>query len=281
MTTALTIAGSDSGAGAGIQADLKTFAAHEVYGVCAVTAVTAQNAVDVTAVHHVPADVVGAQIAAVVSSFGVNATKTGMLANRSIVLVVATCIDELDIPSVVVDPVIVSTSGRRLLDADAVEALRTTLLPRARCITPNRMEAELIAGCSIESVADARDAARRIVDLGAGAVVVTGGHLPTEEVIDILFDGHDLIEFSGPRLLRPNTHGSGCTFSAAITAALARNHPLADAVDAAKSYVYEAIRHGSVVGAGTSVLTHFPNGVSPASGGGGRGSRDVKRARRG
>ena len=262
MTTALTIAGSDSCAGAGIQADLKTFAAHEVYGVCAVTAVTAQNADDVTAVHHVPADVVGAQIAAVVGRFGVKAIKTGMLANRSIVDVVATCIDELDVPSVVVDPVIVTTSGCRLLDADAVEALRTKLLPRARCITPNRMEAELIAACSIESVADARDAARRIVDLGAGAVVVTGGHLPTEEVVDILFDGRDLIEFSGPRLIRANTHGSGCAFSAAITAALARNQSLANAVEAAKSYVCEAIRHASVVGAGTSVLAHFPNGVS-------------------
>ena len=275
MTTALTIAGSDSSAGAGIQADLKTFAAHDVYGVCAVTAVTAQNSVDVTAVHHLPADVVGAQVAAVVGSFGVNATKTGMLANRSIVDVVASCIDELDVPSVVVDPVIVSTSGRRLLDADGLEAIRTKLLPRARCVTPNRMEAELIAGRSIESLADARDAARRIVDLGTGAVVVTGGHLPTEEVIDIFFDGHDLIDFSGPRLIRANTHGSGCTFSAAITAALARNQPLADAVDAAKSYVFEAIRHGSAVGAGTSVLAHFPNGVSRGRHGGNGRSNDL------
>ena len=262
MPTALTIAGSDSSGGAGIQADLTTFAAYGVYGVCAVTAVTAQNGVDVTSVHHVPADVVLAQIAAVVGRLGVSAAKTGMLANRSILEVVATCIDELDVPSIVVDPVIVSTSGRRLLDADAVEALRTTLLPRARCLTPNRMEAELIARCTIESVADARDAARRIVDLGAGAVVVTGGHLPTEEVIDILFDGHDLIEFAGPRLGGTHTHGTGCTFSAAITAALAQNRPLASAVEAAKSYVGDAIRHGMTVGARTGVLRHFPNGMS-------------------
>ena len=268
MTTALTIAGSDSGAGAGIQADLKTFAAHEVYGVCAVTAVTAQNTVDVTAVHHVPADVVGAQIAAVVSSFGVNATKTGMLANRDIVDVVAACIDTFDVQSVVVDPVIVSTSGRRLLDVDAVEALRTKLLPRARCITPNRMEAELIAGCTIASVADARDAARRIAGLGAGAVVVTGGHLPTEDVIDIFFDGHDLLEFPGPRLTRANTHGTGCAFSAAITAALARNQPLANAVEAAKSYVCEAIRYRPAAGNNTKVPTQFPTGVSKPSSGG-------------
>ena len=277
MTTALTIAGSDSGAGAGIQADLKTFAAHEVYGVCAITAVTAQNPLNVTAVHNVPADVVGAQITAVVDSFGVKATKTGMLAHRSIVDAVATCIDELNIPSVVVDPVIISTSGHRLLDADGVEALRTKLLPRAYCVTPNRMEAELITCRSIESLPDARDAARRIVDLGAGAVVITGGHLPTEEVIDIFFDGHDLIEFSGPRLIRANSHGSGCTFSAAVTAALSRNQPLAVAVDAAKSYVYQAIRDGSAVGARTSVLEHFPNGVPSDRHGGedGRGSGNL------
>ncbi len=262
MATALTIAGSDSSGGAGIQADLKTFAAYGVHGVCAVTAVTAQNDVDVTSVHDVPADVVGTQIATVVGRFGVSATKTGMLANRSIVEVVAACIDELDVPSIVVDPVIVSTSGRRLLNADAVETLRTTLLPRARCLTPNRMEAELIARCTIESVADAHDAARRIVDLGAGAVVVTGGHLPTEEVIDILYDGHDVIEFAGPRLDGTNTHGTGCTFSAAITAALAQNRSLASAVEAAKSYVCDAIRHGMTVGAGTGILGHFPNGMS-------------------
>ena len=275
MTTALTIAGSDSGAGAGIQADLKTFAAHEVYGVCAITAVTAQNPLNVTAVHNIPADVVGAQITAVVDSFEVKATKTGMLAHRSIVDAVATCIDELNIPSVVVDPVIISTSGHRLLDADGVEALRTKLLPRAYCVTPNRMEAELITCRSIESLADARDAARRIVDLGAGAVVITGGHLPTEEAIDIFFDGHDLIEFSGPRLIRANSHGSGCTFSAAVTAALSRNQPLAVAVDAAKSYVYQAIRDGSAVGARTSVLEHFPNGVPSDRHGGEDGSGNL------
>ena len=266
MKTVLTIAGSDSGAGAGVQADLKTFAAHDVYGVCAVTAVTAQNTVGVTAIHHVPADVVVAQIEAVVGDIGVNAAKTGMLSNRGILEVVATCIRDLDIPSVVVDPVIVSTSGRRLLDANAIATLQTELLPRASCITPNRMEAELLADCSIESIADARDAARRIVDLGAAAVVITGGHLLTENVIDIFFDGHDLIEFAGPRLEWPSTHGTGCTFSAAIASALARDQPLTDAIDAAKSYVCEMIRQGSPVGAGANVVTHFPNAVSGGDG---------------
>lgn len=258
MKTALTIAGSDSGAGAGIQADLKTFAAHEVYGVCAVTAVTAQNTVEVTAVHQVPADVVRSQIEAVVGDIGVQAAKTGMLANRAIIEVVAECIGALDIPSVVVDPVIVSTSGQRLLDDDAVATLRERLLPRARCVTPNLMEAELMTGRSIASVADAREAARRMVDLGARAVVVTGGHLRTNDVVDILFDGHELVEFSGPRLARASTHGTGCTFSAAIAAALAQGQSLVDAVEAAKSYVFEAIRRGSAMGAGANVLTHFP-----------------------
>ena len=262
MRTALTIAGSDSGAGAGIQADLRTFAAHDVYGVCAVTAVTAQNTVEVTAVHDVPDDVVRSQIEAVVGDIGVHAAKTGMLANRGIIEVVADCIGALDIPSVVVDPVIVSTSGHRFLDGDAVAALRAQLLPQARCVTPNRMEAELITGHSITSVADARDAARRMVDLGSRAVVVTGGHLPTDDVVDILFDGHELIEFSGPRLVRASTHGTGCTFSAAITAALAQGRSLAVAVDAAKSYVCEAIRLGSPIGAGANILMRIPRAVT-------------------
>jgi len=265
MKTTLTIAGSDSSAGAGIQADLRTFAAHDVYGVCALTAVTAQNAMGVTAVHCVPTDVVVAQIEAVVGDIGVNAAKTGMLANRGIVEAVAGCIGELAIPSVVVDPVIIATSGRRLLDADAVATLQAELLPKARCITPNRMEAELIVGHSIESVADARDAAQRIVDLGAAAVVITGGHLPTEEVIDIFFDGHDVIEFSGPRLWRVNTHGTGCTFSAAIAAALAHGQPLTGAIDAAKSYVCEMIRRGPTVGSSVHVPTLFPKAASDSS----------------
>ena len=258
MPTALTIAGSDSSAGAGIQVDLRTFAAHEVYGVCAVTAVTAQNTVAVTDVHPVPAGIVAAQIEAVVGDIGVKAAKTGMLSNRNVVEAVAQCIRDLDIPSVVVDPVITSTTGCKLLDDDAVTALRSDLLPQARCVTPNRMEAEILTNCAIESIAAARDAARRIVDLGAATVVITGGHFSNDEVIDLLFDGRDLIEFSRPRLDGPSIHGTGCTFSAALTAALARGEPLADSVDAAKSFVYESIRHSSKVGSGAHVMTHLP-----------------------
>ena len=256
MITALTIAGSDSTGGAGVQADLKTFAAHDVYGVCAITAVTAQSTVGISAVHAVPAHVVAAQIEAVVTDIGVNAGKTGMLASRDVVEQVACCLRTLDVPTVVVDPVIVSTSGKRLLDDDALDSLRTELLPLARCVTPNRFEAELLTNRSIESVADAREAARQIVDLGPAAAVITGGHLPTEDVAEILFDGRDFIEFHGDRLAPPATHGTGCTFSAAVTAALANGRSLADAVQAAQSYVYDAIRRGIEPGAGSRLLTH-------------------------
>ena len=257
MITALTIAGSDSSGGAGIQADLKTFAAHDVYGLCAITAVTAQSTVGVTTVHAVPAPVVVAQIEAVVTDIGVDAAKTGMLKSREIVEQVARCLRHFAIPSIVVDPVIVSTSGRRLLDRDAFDSLRTELLPLACCVTPNRAEAELLANRSISSVADAREAARRIVDLGPAAAVITGGHLPTEDVADILFDGRDVIEFHGPRVAQPATHGTGCTFSAALTAALAKGQSLTDSVQAAKLYVCEAIRRQASTGAGSHLLAHL------------------------
>ncbi len=256
MNTALTIAGSDSSGGAGVQADLKTFAAHDVYGVCAITAVTAQSTVGISTVHAVPAHVVAAQIEAVVADLGVNAGKTGMLASRDVVEQVACSLRTLDVPSVVVDPVIVSTSGTRLLDDDALDGLRMKLLPLARCVTPNRFEAELLTNRSIASVADAREAARHIVDLGPAAAVITGGHLPTEDVTEILFDGRDFIEFHGDRLAHHATHGTGCTFSAAITAALANGRSLADAVQAAKSYVHDAIRRGIEPGSGSRLLTH-------------------------
>ena len=257
MNTALTIAGSDSSGGAGIQADIKTFAANGVNGVSVVTAVTAQNTIGVTAVHAIPVDVVTAQIEAVVADFSVDATKTGMLANQEIVEAVVTCIRNMAMTRVVVDPVIISTSGTRLLEESAFEILRTKLLPSAFCVTPNRAEAEMLADCSIESISDARDAARCIVDLGVEAVVITGGHLPTEDVIEVLFDGSNFVEFSGPRLDCSTMHGTGCAFSAAMTAALASGRTLVDSVDAAKSYVLRAIRRGVPVGSRSDVLTHL------------------------
>ena len=257
MVTALTIAGSDPTGGAGVQADLKTFAAHEVYGLCAITAVTAQSTMGITAVHPIPAHVVAAQIEAVVTDLGASAGKTGMLATREIVEQVASCLRSLAVPSIVVDPVLVSTSGTRLLDDDALECLKKELLPLACCVTPNRAEAEILTHRSISSVADAREAARQIVDFGPSAAVVTGGHLRTEDVTEVLFDGKDCIEFHGERLPLQTTHGTGCAFSAAVTAALAKELSLADSIDRAQAYVRDAIRRGSGAGAGSRLLAHL------------------------
>lgn len=253
----MTIAGSDSGAAAGIQADLKTFAAHGVYGLSAVTAVTAQNTVEVSAIHAVPSDVIVAQIEAVVSDIGVDAAKTGMLLSASIVEAVARAIEEFDIPLVVVDPVMVATSGTRLLEEDAVLAIKRALLPGAHVVTPNRMEAEILAGLPIGSLDDAREAAKRIYRLGPAAVVIKGGHLPGPKVIDVLFDGNAFTTFTGPRIDGPHTHGTGCTFAAALAASLALGEPLAEATRAAKRYVEQSIRHVLPLGRGHHPLNHF------------------------
>ena len=260
MKTALTIAGSDSGGGAGIQADLKTFAAHGVYGLSTVTAVTAQNTVGVTAVHAVPPDVVVAQIEAVVGDIGVDAVKTGMLLNAEIVEAVAACVRALDVPRLVVDPVIMAESGGRLLQEDGVRKLKTDLLQRAYVVTPNRLEAEILTGQSVGSTSAAREVARRIHDLGAAAVIMKGGHLPGTDVVDILFDGETFYEFRGPRLDNHSTHGTGCTFGAALAASLALGRSLVDATRTAKTYVEEAIRHSVPLGHGRGPLNHFWNG---------------------
>ena len=257
MKTALTIAGSDSGGGAGIQADLKTFAAHGVYGTSAVTAITAQNTIGVTAALALPTDLIEAQLDAIASDIGVDAAKTGMLATAAIVEVVAAAVQRLAIPLLVVDPVMVAKSGDRLLDESAVGAITTVLLPRAFVVMPNRMEAEVLAGMSIDSLDDARTAARRIFELGPRAVIVKGGHLPTDEVVDLLFDGTSFREFSGPRVVSRNTHGTGCTFAAAVTANLALGKTLGEATDRAKRYVTGAIQHGIPLGRGHGPLNHF------------------------
>lgn len=259
MPTALTIAGSDSGGGAGIQADLKTFAAHGVYGTSAITALTAQNTVGVTGVHVVPDDFVTAQIEAIVSDLGCDAVKTGMLANSTIVEAVAAAVESLELPNLVVDPVMVAKSGDHLLDDEAVHAMRWTLLRLARVVTPNIPEAEVLAKMSITSVADMKEAARRIAMLKPAAVVIKGGHLAGPEVIDILFEKGAIHEWVGPRIEGPNTHGTGCTFAAAIAAHLARGAALRDAVPAAKAYVEGAMRHGIPLGKGHRPLDHFWN----------------------
>jgi hydroxymethylpyrimidine/phosphomethylpyrimidine kinase len=261
MPTALTIAGSDSGGGAGIQADLKTFAAHGVYGTSAIAALTAQDTIGVSGVHVVPDDFVTAQIEAVVSDFGCDAVKTGMLANSTIVETVAAAVESFELPNLVVDPVMIAKSGDHLLDDEAVHALRWTLLRLARVVTPNIMEAEVLAKMPIGSLADMREAATRIAALKPAAVVIKGGHMAGPEVVDLLFEKGEFTEFIGPRIEGRNTHGTGCTFAAAIAAHLARGAALKDAVGAAKTYVEGAMRNGIPLGKGHRPLNHFWRGI--------------------
>jgi hydroxymethylpyrimidine/phosphomethylpyrimidine kinase len=253
----LTIAGSDSGGGAGIQADLKTFAALGIYGTTAITAVTAQNTLGVTAVSVLAADFVTAQIEAVAGDIPLHATKTGMLATASIVEAVAAAIRDLDLPAVVVDPVMLAKSGDALLDRDAVQALQAELLPRARVVTPNIPEAEALCGRPVASAGDLREAARRIHAMGPAAVIIKGGHGTGAELVDLLFDGTHFTEFRTARILTRNTHGTGCTFASAVAAHLALGRPLEDAVGRAQAYVAGAIRHGLTLGKGHGPLDHF------------------------
>jgi hydroxymethylpyrimidine/phosphomethylpyrimidine kinase len=257
MRTALTIAGSDSGAGAGIQADLKTFAAHGVYGTSAITAITAQNTLGVTTFRPVPADLVTAQIEAVVSDIGVHAAKTGMLPTAAVVEAVAAAVEDLEIPFLVVDPVMVAKSGDRLLDDDAVGAVKAELLRRAFLVTPNIPEAEVLAGLRIESDEDRREAARRIVALGATMVVIKGGHAPTPDVVDLLYDGREFQQWRHPRVPGHRTHGTGCTFSAAIAAHLALGRGVAEAIPIVQRYIAGAIRSAPAIGRGHGPIDHF------------------------
>jgi len=257
MPTALTIAGSDSGGGAGIQADLKTFAALGVYGTSAITALTAQNTRRVTAVHDVEPGFVGEQIEAVASDIAIDAVKTWMLANALVVQAVIDALTRLNLPRPVVDPVMVAKSGDALLAPDAIDAVRRRLLPLAAVVTPNRMEAEVLTGRLVRTRADAREAAQALVDLGAGAAVIKGGHFDEPEVVDLLFDGRDYSEFRHARQDTRHTHGTGCTFAAAIAAHLALGHPLAEAVARSVDYVAGAIRHGLPIGHGHGPVDHF------------------------
>ena len=257
MPSVLTIAGSDSSAGAGIQADLKTFAALGVYGTSAITAVTAQNTLGVTAVQEMPPDMVAAQIDAVVADIPLDAVKTGMLASASIVEVVAAKVREHALTNVVLDPVMVAKSGDRLLREDAVAALCDLLLPLCAVVTPNLPEAEVLSGHSIGSDDDIRRAAEEIVGLGAGAVVVKGGHREAAEAVDVLYDGSAFREYSAPRIDTTSTHGTGCTFASAIAAYLARGEPLPEAVGRAKEYLTEALRRAYPIGGGHGPVHHF------------------------
>lgn len=253
MPTALTIAGSDPSGGAGLQADLRTFAALGVHGATAITAITAQNSRGVSAIAPLEADLVTAQIEAVVADAEIRATKIGMLANAAIVEAVVAAIEELELPLVVLDPVLASTSGTRLLDAEGVQALLTELLPRVHVVTPNLPEAEALSGLRIDSIARAREAARRLREMGAENVIVKGGHglgrTPSpggvaeevEDVVDILFDGKTYHELRVARVRGRQIRGSGCSFSAAVAAFLALGRALPDAAGRAQRHVADLI----------------------------------------
>ena len=247
---ALTIAGSDSGGGAGAQADLKTFAALSVYGMSAITAITAQNTVEVRAVHAVPVDAIKAQIEAVIDDIGVDAAKTGMLHTSEIIKAVTEEIEQHRIP-LVVDPVMIAKSGAKLLQDTAIRSLKEQLLPTSTVVTPNAREAEVLAQMRVSNLVDAKTAAKKIADLGPRAVVVKGGHIPAGgKVIDTLYFEGSFREYLAPFINRNTDHGTGCSFSAAIAAELAKGQPIPEAVDVARNLITSAIRHGVQVGKG-------------------------------
>jgi hydroxymethylpyrimidine/phosphomethylpyrimidine kinase len=255
---ALTIAGSDSGGGAGIQADLKSFAAMGVYGASAITAVTAQNTREVRDWLALPDSLVAQQIDAVLDDIGADAVKTGMLANAAIVKTVAAILHARRPAPIVVDPVMVAKGGHSLLEKDAVAAMRDLMLPLADVVTPNIPEAEVLTGRSIESFEEMHSAAERIVAMGARAVVVKGGHLangPT--VTDLLYDGESFREFTAARVETTSTHGTGCTFASAIAAGIAKGLDVPGAVALARSYVSLALQHAYPVGSGHGPVHHF------------------------
>ncbi len=258
MRRALTIAGSDSGGGAGIQADLKTFAALGVYGMSAITSVTAQNTLGIQGIYELPAEFVALQIESVVADIGVDAVKTGMLANREIIAVVRAKVLEHRLPNLVIDPIMVAKNGTSLLREDARRTLIEELLPLAKVLTPNLAEAEALTGLKVEDLATMKEAAEAIHGMGAQNVVVKGGHL-TGECIDVLYDGRTFREYAAPRIETKNTHGTGCTFASAIAAGLAKGQSVPEAVGQAKEYITLALEHGRSlgIGKGHGPLQHF------------------------
>jgi hydroxymethylpyrimidine/phosphomethylpyrimidine kinase len=252
----LTIAGSDSGGGAGIQADLKTFQAFRTFGTSAVTAITVQNTRGVTGVHPVPLETVRAQIRAVADDLPPRAVKSGMLGTPDLVRLVAAALREERLENYVLDPVMVATSGDRLLAREAERTVMEELVPLATLVTPNLHEAEILVGFPVRDVTGMRAAAEALVAAGAAAALVKGGHLEGEELVDVLFDGRQWREWRRPRIETTSTHGTGCTLSAAVAAGLAHGRPLTQAVDEALSYVNRAIRTAPGLGGGHGPLNH-------------------------
>jgi len=257
MKQVLTIAGSDSGGGAGIQADIKAMSANGVFAMSAITAVTAQNTEEVTDVFELPLSIIAAQIDAVFDDFDVAAVKTGMLSSAEIVKVVAKLLKPQNVTNLVVDPVMIAKSGHRLLKPDAVEALMHELIPLALVVTPNIHEAQQLSGIEIKTLNDARRAAKIIHRLGCRHVLIKGGHLLEDRATDLLYDGRFFELLKSEFIDTPHTHGTGCTFASAIAAHLARGKPLTQAVTAAKAYLTEAIRHGLSIGHGKGPTNHF------------------------
>jgi len=285
----LIVAGSDSGGGAGIQADLRTFAALGVWGMSAITSVTVQNTTGVTGVFDVPAAIVGEQIRAVASDIGVDAAKTGMLSSAAIVEQVAAACAGTSIPNLVVDPVFVSKHGHPLLRPDAVAALKALILPIATLVTPNLPEAAGLCGFDVTGPDDMRRAAEALLRLGAHAVLIKGGHLTGDRADDLFVDAAGEAWLPGERIDTPNTHGTGCTLSAAITAYLARGDDLDRAVHAGKAFVTDAIRHALPLGKGIgpvnpgwrieegpAAAANGPAGRSDVPGGAGVSSREAR-----
>lgn len=256
MKKVLTIAGSDSGGGAGIQADLKTFSAHGVFGMSVITAVTAQNTLGVLAVQEVEPEIIAKQMEAIFEDMGADSVKIGMVSNTKAIKTIAAGLTKYEVKNVVLDPVMISKSGHHLLQPEAQEALIQELVPKATVITPNLHEAQALTGMKITSVAEMEDAALALYELGPQNVLVKGGHLKNEAV-DVLFDGKKMYYYESPRIESKHTHGTGCTLSAAIASNLALGYSLQEAVARAKEYITVAIKHGLAIGKGVGPTHHF------------------------
>ena len=257
MKQILTIAGSDSGGGAGIQADLKSIHANGGFGMSVITSITAQNTREVTRAFDLPTDLIDAQIDAIFSDFDVAALKTGMLSSSEIVGTVAEKLREYSPRNIVIDPVMISKSQYPLLKPDAIERLKADLLPLATVITPNVYEAELLAECEIQTIDDAKMAAKVIQEYGCQGVLVKGGHLSGEQSIDVLYADGAFTFFEAERIETKNTHGTGCTYSAAIATHLGLGKDLVDAIQSAKDYITNAIRYSLDIGGGHGPTNHF------------------------
>lgn len=257
MRIALTIAGSDSSGGAGIQADLKTFQAHGVFGMSAITAVTVQNTQKVYAIQEMRPEIVHDQITCLFDDIPIHAVKIGMVANAELIEAIAAALQKVNPPAIVLDPVMISKSGFALLQEQAAQALVAKLFPLAAVVTPNIHEAEKLVGNSIQTIDGMRQAAMAIAELGASNVVVKGGHLQDAVAADILYDGREFQKIQSVRIDTPNTHGTGCTFSSAIAANLALGMPFFEAVARAKTYITGAIAHALDIGKGCGPTHHF------------------------